>query len=433
MSTERLHQDIGKTNKYRILILLIPFFMVFLGTSFLSVHFPTFHESDEGWHYYVIQKYSGDFLRFNFVTYDSSNTPLYYFIMSVIGAPFGNNIQILRIANLIFSLLAFYVFNNLLIKRMYINASGALIYTSLLALSPYIFGASFILLTDNFTLLLAISSLNNFFRYSQDNKVTTFILGVLFSALTVLSRQNYLWVHAIGCSLVILNVKPLARKFLFSFFLFVSLIPLAYLFFYWKGLTPPGHQSHHETLVPNLKTISLTISLLGFYSLFILPSYILQTVRRFLSGWKQFLKIHLDCIFVALFALLFLFFFPVNRNMPGTDGFLLQMANRIHMIFNSSILLWFLMPLGGCVAYHYTVKKKNYLILSMLLVFLVINLPSIMMFQKYFDYFVLILIIFLRGKDDLRNLDKAGIVLLFLFFIGYCVIHILSFYNMISL
>ena len=66
-------------------------------------------------------------------------------------------------------------------------------------LSPYFFGASFTLLTDNLAILFALLALERIHAYARDGSLAAFAAGLpLRSRAAVLTRQSFLWLAPVA-------------------------------------------------------------------------------------------------------------------------------------------------------------------------------------------------------------------------------------------
>ena len=60
-------------------------------------------------------------------------------------------------------------------------------------LSPYVFGASFTLLTDNLAILFGLVALERIHAYAREGSLGAFAVACLAIGAAVLTRQSFLW------------------------------------------------------------------------------------------------------------------------------------------------------------------------------------------------------------------------------------------------
>ena len=111
------------------------------------------------------------------------------------------------------------------------------------ALSPYFFGASFTLLTDNLAILFALLALERIHRYSQDGSLAAFATSpACATGAAVLTRQSFLWVALGGGGLPrsAPSGGPRPGCSAALALLALALAPLAALAIEWNGLVPPS-------------------------------------------------------------------------------------------------------------------------------------------------------------------------------------------------
>jgi hypothetical protein len=124
---------------------------------------------------------------------------------------------------------------------------------------------------------------------------------------------------------------------------------------------------------------------------------------------------------VALLAISPLAYQPIAKPRPGDAGYLWKASDHFPALASSSLLFWILVPLG-CLALYLLGRRagRDFLPVLVLAAFLLSTLPVRLVYQKYFDPFVLLALALLVRPGDLRApLDYAGVGALGVGFVAY--------------
>jgi 4-amino-4-deoxy-L-arabinose transferase-like glycosyltransferase len=146
---------------------------VIIYSNGLKKFVPAYHGIDEVWHLMAIKRFTEQFPFFNFTDYESATPPLFHILMVTAGKIFGFELFKLRLLNVFISYFAVFLLYYFLIKISKIQSITALLIALVFELSPYYFGSSFHLFTDNLAVLLLIAFL---FFFSGTRKMKTFKL-----------------------------------------------------------------------------------------------------------------------------------------------------------------------------------------------------------------------------------------------------------------
>jgi hypothetical protein len=124
---------------------------------------------------------------------------------------------------------------------------------------------------------------------------------------------------------------------------------------------------------------------------------------------------------VLLLAVSPLLYKPITPQQAGDAGYLWQLSDRFPELFGSSLLFWLLVPLGCVVLYLLVARAGVWSLPAVYLAcFLLAALPVRLVYQKYFDPFVLLALALLARPPDLRTRwDYAGIALMYIAFVAY--------------
>jgi hypothetical protein len=168
-----------------------------------------------------------------------------------------------------------------------------------------------------------------------------------------------------------------------------------------------------------LRALGFTVALAGLYAGVIYAPVVLRRARQ----WRprpEWLAGALAAG-VGLLVVSPLAYRPIERPHPGDAGYLWKASDHLPLVGSSSLLFWVLVPLG-CLALYLLVRRAGALSLPALFVagFLLSALPVRLVYQKYFDPFVLLALALLVRPPDLRTrLDYVGLAALGVAFAAY--------------
>jgi hypothetical protein len=316
-----------------------------------------------------------------------------------------------------------------LLVRRGLGAAPAFALALLFALSPYYFGASFALLTDNLAILFGLVALDRLDRFGADGSWRELALGCLALAAAVLTRQSLLWLALVAAFYIARDPSTLRRKAAGAALLAAALVPLAALVVTWDGLVPPGSDPASCGICDEtpgrdaltLRTVGFTIALLGVYATVIYGPALARRRARALAQRPAHLTLPVAAG-VALLLLSPLLYQPtVPGGRPADAGYLWQVSDRLPELLGSSLLFWILVPAGALAVMLLAPRTGlDSLPVVYLASFLIAALPVGLVYQKYFDPFVLIaLALFARPADLTERSDYAGVAVLAAGFVAY--------------
>ena len=166
--------------RHPALLLAVPFLIGIAVLKGLTVEIDTFHGSDAAVYQLptIMQFREG----LDFSDYPSAQTPLFHLVMAGWGKLVGFELWKLRLLNVAISYGAALALLRLLRRTTSLSTLPAFALTLAFALSPYFFGASFTLLTDNLAILFALLALERVYRYSEDGSMIAFATAALFTS-----------------------------------------------------------------------------------------------------------------------------------------------------------------------------------------------------------------------------------------------------------
>jgi hypothetical protein len=433
-------------------LLALPFLIGTAVLQGLTVEIDTFHGSDA--RVYQLPTILQLSERLDFSAYPSAQTPLYHLLMAGWGELVGFDLWKLRLLNVAISYGAALALLRLLRRATALEPWPAFALTLLFTLSPYFFGASFTLLTDNLAILFALLALERIDRFRSDASLATFGVACLWIAGAVLTRQSFVWLVPLAAWFLVRSAAPGERRAAGAALLALALAPLAALVVEWHGLVPPTADPASCGLCTDrpgvgrdaltLRTVGFTVALLGAYAAFIfgpglwrriqllrtVPGRTVMAVARVATaarpGRRPSMRVQLALAAgagIVLLAISPLAYEPIVPGQAGDAGYLWKISARLPVVLGSSLAFWLLVPLGS-LAVFLLVRRAGLESLPAvyLAAFLLAALPVRLVYQKYFDPFALLALALLARPPDLRTRwDYAGIALLCVAFVAYAI------------
>ena len=412
---------------YRLL-LAVPFLIGIAVLQGLTVEIDTFHGSDSGT--YQLPTILQLAERLDFSDYPSAQTPLFHVVMAGWGELVGFELWKLRLLNVAISYGAALALLRLLRRATPLGELPAFALTLAFVLSPYVFGASFTLLTDNLAILFGLIALERVHAYSRSGSFAAFAVACLAIAGAVLTRQSFLWLVPLAAFFLVRPPVRVGRVAAGGALLALSLVPLAALVIEWNGLVPPSADPASCGLCTDrpgvgrdaftLRTVGFTVASLGVYAGLVFgPSLWRRSRGARLPGGPALATA--AAAGVALILVSPLEYKPVQGHSPGDAGYLWRISDLLPTLLGSSLLFWALVPLGA-VAALLLVRRAGLTALASVYLgaFLLAVLPVNLVYQKYFDPFMLLAAALFALPADLREReDYAGIGLICVASVAY--------------
>ncbi|HEU0024728.1 MAG TPA: hypothetical protein VFQ12_08865 [Thermoleophilaceae bacterium] len=411
-------------------VLAVPFLVAIAVLRGLTVEIDTFHASDAAdYHLPTILQFAE---HLDLERYPAAQTPLYHLLFAGFGEVAGFELWKLRLLNAAISYGAALTLLRLLRRSTPLEPVQALALTLVFTLSPYFFGASFTLLTDNLALLFTFVALERIDAFRRSGSLGVFAMACAALAGASLTRQSFLWLVPVAAWFLVRAPVPLSRKAGGAGLLALAVAPIAALVVTWGALVPKGSDPAScglcgdrpgmdgETSV-SLRTVGFVVALLGAYATVLYGPSLLRRVRALprppvpLVGLGAALAAA-----VVLLAAEPLVYQPVAPNV-GDAGYLWKLADRLPEVAGSSLLLLGLVPLGT-VAVYLLARRDGWLSLPAVVLwcFLLAALPVKLVYQKYFDPMVLVALALLARPGDLRSRgDYLGVAVLCVAFVAY--------------
>ena len=409
-------------------LLALPFLAGIAALEGLTVEIDTFHGSDARvYHLPTILQFGDQLPGVDLERYPAAQTPLFHLLFAAWGKLVGFELWKLRLLNVAVSYAAVLVLFRLLSREFGLRAVQAFALALVFGLSPYFFGASFTRLTDNLAILFALLALERFERFRRGGELEAFVLGALAMGAAVLTRQSLLWLALVAAGVLLFGPAPMSRRVAGAAAAALALAPFAVLVAVWGGLVPPGSDPASCGLCDSrpgvsgggltLRSVGFTVAVAGVYAA------ALHAPRLLHRAWRpRPAQLVLPAAAgVALLALSPLAYRPIEPPRAGDAGYLWKVSDAVPVVASSSLAFWVLVPLG-CVALYLLVRRAGPLSVPALFVagFLLAALPVRLVYQKYFDPFVLLALAMMVAPEDLRGrFEYAGLAALAAGFVAY--------------
>ena len=276
--------------------------------------------------------------------------------------------------------------------RLHARPPDALALALLLAVSPFFFGQSFLVLTDNPTWFFVVLALERSLAYVQRPGMARLAAFAACLAAASLMRQISLWLLAPGLVALLSVPLPRRRRVAGLGLLVLAVVPLVALLLYWGGPLPPapggGAASTPFATAYRTRNLLLSLGVVGSYAVLILPA-------AEIAGWWK--RARHDRAWLATLALPAVAALGLlAAGVLGVVTSFLGLISRVRFpqVAGSSLLWWLLIPLGaaavtGLVATRLS-EVRSRLLVSALLGVLLSAMANPRWFERYVDFPVLL-------------------------------------------
>lgn len=431
------HLQFGNARKYMFTAVMfaVPFAVIIYALDGLRDTYGTFHGGDElEYHYPAIKSFMETFPQMKLWDYSSATTPLFHAVTAALGKYVGTSLPILRLVNVVATYCLAWVMLLMLHKVLKADWWTSAVAALTMVLSPYVFGTSFILLTDNLAMLFAAVSLALALSYIECEDWGTLACAVLFATLAILTRQLYLWLLPIIIAASYLGSRQISFRIPFGLLalLCLSMMPFLVLALSWGGLNPPTFQRFSEG---NPRAFGFLTACIGAYGAALLLTSPCKPITWHGLAQGRHLLLGQSLLVCGLTVLMLLSaplrYVSLDPNCGWqqaacfpTDGYLWRLSSLFPTIGGSSLLFWILVPLGLMTLLHSWQEvllrgiRRERLALVPTLIYLTCGImlsANASPFQKYYDHIALLICIMIFLKAGRFHPGRARIVLL-----AYC-------------
>jgi Dolichyl-phosphate-mannose-protein mannosyltransferase len=426
-------------------VLAAPFLATVAALRGMTATLPIFHGSDERvYQYPTILRFSHQLPFPDVHDYNAAQTPLFHLLMAYAGKLVGFQLWRLRLVEVAISYLLALAVYALLHRRVGIERTASLVLSLLFVLSPYVFGASFRLMTDNLALLFSVLALERFERFRQTSKLGPYLVGCACAGAAVLTRQSTAFMFGVGALYALRPGALTARRQLAAFAgIGLAALPAALLFLNWHGLVPPGgdpsscglcssphaaagaHAGETTGSGLQLRTAELGLATVGLYGAVLfapLALVALERPRRIAGRGRFRASRRTGVLCAALAGVILLLAFPASPG-PNAAGAIWRVAGDLPSVDGSSLVFWVLVPLAGAVLWlRASAARHPWAVVAFTLCFLVSALVIRFPWQKYVDPFaLLVLLLTVRTRELSSPRLLVGAAVLAVAFVAYAV------------
>lgn len=393
------------------LLLALPFLAGTIALRGLTRTMPTFHAGDEvDYHLPTIAKFAHELPGVDLVHYPAAQTPLFHLLVAAWGEVVGLELWRLRIVEVLISYGVALVLYRLLRRNAGLTLGPAVLLAALFACSPYVFGQSFILVTDNLALLLGLVAIERLLAFDRGGGLPAFAVACGAIGLAVLTRQSSGWLAALAFLVLVLHGPRDLRLVAWGTgMLGLALVPFGLLVLSWHGLVPPTADPASCGLCApaegrlgwagdsRLRAPLYALAIAGVYGTLLHGPALWDELRR--GGMRRW-RLPLAAAGAGVAVLLVV---PLAYHV-GDEGWIWRIARSGPQPLGTAWPFWLLVPLG-CAVLAMVVRRCGLRSMPALLLgcFLVAQLATRLAYQKYFDPIVLLALLLALRPEQLRD------------------------------
>jgi len=351
----------------------------------------------------------GFYVSFNygidrFIESGQVHSPIFYFLIATL-----EEYTSTTIVSALYVLISFFipvVFYIILKKKFREADRNKLFFLSLIFfLSPYLRSSASWVTTDNLATLFFALSLNKYLSAEKYNEFKDYLICFTYLIIATYIRQYYLifFLFYLIKAFQYLNLKRLIILLLFSAILSVPFLLYYYLFILENYISMDSQESFNLAFSFNFSFAKSSLIFLSLYFFYTFPLYF-NSILNFNIKINNNLFIYGVCFIIFLSISIY---DPIALSSFGGGIFY-----KISEIINFKYLFYTTSFFG----FIFLIKNLN---VNNIIVYLCIifAFPVVIIYQKYYDPMLLLVIIALTKGGELNNkIDKNEINLKFLFF-----------------
>jgi hypothetical protein len=407
-------------------LLALPFLAGVIGLRGLTRVMPTFHAGDElAYHLPTIEQFARQLWTPDLVHYPAAQTPLFHLLIAAWSRVVGLELWRLRVVEVLISYGVALVLYRLLRRHAALAAAPAILLAALFACSPYVFGQSFILVTDNLALLLTLVAIERLLAFERGGGMSAFAAACAAIALALLTRQSAAWLGLLAFAVLVLHASrgraaPASNAALPALrdprmlagglaLLALAALPVLALVLAWHGLVPPTADPASCGLCApaqgrlgwagdsRLRAPLYAIAIAAVYGTLLHGPALWDELR---AGGRRAWRLPLAAAAVGALALVVV---PLAYH-TGDEGWIWRLARSGPEPLGTGWPFWPLLPLG-CAVLALIARRCGLRSLPVLLLgsFLLAQLATRLAYQKYFDPFVLLALLLALRPQQLRD------------------------------
>jgi hypothetical protein len=405
-----------------VALLALPFLAAIVALRGLTRAIDTFHGTDESvYHLPTILQFARDLPTPDLIHYTPAQTPLFHLLFAVLTKVAGQELWLLRLANVAISLAAVIVLYRLLRRREH-DRWSAFTLAALFGVSPYFFGISFLLLTDSLCWLLIVLALDRLEVFRRTRSPGAFGLFCLCVGLAVFTRQNAIWLLPAGALVLATTSRPGRGWLGGAAGLGLAVVPTGALMLAWGDLASPDanqgpcalcQQGFDQAI--SIRPVLFGLAVIAVYAIGLYGPALLT------GSLSPTRRAAVPSAVAALVGLLALLAEPMRRRGELDAGWLWELSAHGPVIGGTSWVFWLLVP-AGCASLVALLTRVHgdVVPVAVAICFLASTVVVGLIYQKYFDPSALLIIALAARPGDLRRRESmAGAALLGIAFVLY--------------
>ena len=378
--------------------------------------FRVYQNFDEAVHFQIVSEVARSWPHPVLSGYASWAGPLVYWLLAALARPFGTSLVACRLSVTLLSWLtcvtAYVIFRDRLGARPW----QSLVFALLLAGSPFFFGQSFVVLTDNPTWLFVALALERLLAYVQRPRGTALVGFALCAAAATLMRQVAAWLFVPALVALSLDRSPARLRALGAATVAAGVLPLAALLVAWGGLLPSGGTATGPGDF-RLRNVLLALAVVGLWGILLAPAGDLKALPGKLGTRARAVLV------AAVVGCLVALATGALASLRGGDPYGLGLLGRVGeawwRVAGVSLVWWILTPLGAAVLVALVVTRfedgRDRVLVVALGALVLSCAASATWYQRYIDFGVLLCLCGLvaRGPARVRRIDAlrwAGVI-----------------------
>jgi len=429
-----MRDHLSQSRVIHCLLLAVPFVAVALALRGLSRDFWVYQGYDELVHYQTVLAAAAQWPRPLLSGYYSWSGPLVYWLIATLARPFGTSLAAARLVVMMMSWATCVTAYVILRDRLGAKPLVALALSLVLALSPFFFGESFRVLTDNPTWLFVALALERLLAYVRRPVLSRLAVFAACAAVATLMRQVSVWLFLPALVALVSVPSSSRRRAAGLLILALGLVPLAGLVVYWGGATVGGGVGPAASpLAFRVRNVLMALGVVGLWSFLVIPSEELKALPAKLG------RRGLTAVGIGVAVCLAALAAHAMRSLGGGDpygiGIVGRLSESLRGPLGTSLSWWVLAPVGTAAVVALAVTRwrslSDRILVTGLAGLLVTAAANGTWFQRYVDFPVLLILVALAASAGVpwRSVDRvrlAGVVVISVFWTAAVALSVLA-------
>jgi len=415
-----MRNRLAESRVIHAMALAVPFVMVALATGGLRHMFHVYQMTDELYHLPVTVRAASIWPRPLLTGYFAWPGPLVYWVLAGLSRPFGTSLVAVRAAVTVLSWATVVTAYVLLRDRLGAPALVALGFAFVLCFSPFFFGESFLVLTDNPTWLCVVLALERLLAYVQKPALWKLAAFAALAAAASLMRQTNAWLFVPGFIAALTVPSTWRRRGVALAAVALGLVPLVSLFAYWGGFVVPNEMPPPlSPLEFRVRNALMALSVIGLWSAFIVPALEIKGLpARLGRRGRAAVAAAVAVALAALAAHAMRSLGGLGDGDPYGMGIVGHLSQATVWMPTASLSWWLLVPLGAAVVVVYVLRSSSrfdHVLAAALAGLILASAANGTWYQRYVDFpvFLLLVCLAVTAGVEWHRIDRvrlAGLV-----------------------